>query len=246
MVYKKIILPMLSATLLFSAAAPVYAQTKVENETVSTPDVLTQDEFTYDFQGTKNEVKTVEDSRTLTTTIKTGKGIEEFKTDKATGHISVASDYLTDTEIKDYEKVVNDIASQLDGKVDDTALAGNQFNTSRLATSDNFNIQKRVGKWYWSKWDNVTVTVQDKATVTIITAAILSRIPYIGWVAGAAASIIINYKMKTGYFKVRGASALDSDPNYGWMKKRVQLFKDKKRTKKLSDKTSSPVKVRMY
>ncbi|MCY8087233.1 hypothetical protein OZL46_14070 [Bacillus sonorensis] len=245
MVYKKIITPVISAALLFSAAAPVYAQPKVENEEVSTSNVVSQDEFTYNFQGVTNEVRTIEDDKSLTTTIKTDKGMEVFTTDKATGHISVTSDHLNKMEISAYEESVNDIASQLDSQLDDSTITGNQFNILK-PTKENFSIQKRVGKWYWSKWDKVTIRVEDKATVTIITAAILSRIPYIGWVAGAAASIIINYKMKTGYFKVRGASALDSDPNYGWMKKRVQLFKDKKRKKKLSDKTSSPTKVRMY
>ncbi|MCY7861203.1 hypothetical protein MOD67_14340 [Bacillus licheniformis] len=244
MVYKKIVAPVVSAALLFSAAAPVYAQDQVKEEVPASSDVMTQDEFTFDFQGAQNEVRNVEDDKTLTTTIKTDKGIEQYVTDKRSGYISVSSDYLSSSEIKQYEAAVNGMANQFDSQLGSTVL--NRTPSVAQLGTDGITIQKRVGKWYWSKWDNVTVTVQDKATVTIVTAAILSRIPYIGWVAGAAASIIINYKMKTGYFKVRGASALDSDPNYGWMKKRVQLFKDKKRTKKLSDKTSSPVKVRMY
>lgn len=60
------------------------------------------------------------------------------------------------------------------------------------------------------------------------------------------ATVIVAYQMKTGYFKVRGASALDCDPNYAWMKKQVNLYTNSSRTTLKASKTNSPLKVRMY
>ncbi|WP_057913589.1 hypothetical protein [Peribacillus muralis] len=113
--------------------------------------------------------------------------------------------------------------------------------------SDSISIAPRAqtGSWVWSKWTNYTVTVTGKFTTTVITAAIVSKIPVIGWAASVFATIMITNNMKTGYFKKRGASRADTYPHYLWSKQQVNLYKDKARTILKSSKTSDASKVRM-
>lgn len=55
-------------------------------------------------------------------------------------------------------------------------------NSLEQLANNNFTTQKQKGKWAWSKYDHYRVTVEGKATVGVIAAAILNRIPYVGWI----------------------------------------------------------------
>lgn len=103
-----------------------------------------------------------------------------------------------------------------------------------------------TGSWVWSSWDNYTVTADWKAGSQVITQAILSTIPKVGWAAGALANVWIQYQLQVGYFKRRGATAADTDPNYLWSKIQVNMYKDSARSVLLSSQTSSPERVRVY
>ncbi|MFP7493311.1 hypothetical protein SFC66_05935 [Terribacillus saccharophilus] len=43
------------------------------------------------------------------------------------------------------------------------------------------------------------------------------------------ANVWLQYNLKTGYFKVRDGTALDTDPNFIWGKRTVKLYKEKSR-----------------
>ncbi|WNV80947.1 hypothetical protein RUL31_06615 [Bacillus atrophaeus] len=241
---KAVLMSILSLSLLTTSISPSLASAK-NTETTQTKSsmILYQDEFVQNMDGEKTTVRTVEDVDTITTTFKSQKGTQEFKTDKDSGKITVSSNYLSDAAVKENEEQVNQIANQF---VDDNkeAITSNNASLSKV-NSDSIDIQKRKGKWAWSKWEKYRIRVEDKATTGIITAAILARIPYIGWIAGAAAGIYIQYKMKTGYFSVKYGTAADTNQCYLWSKKRVKLFQDSKRKKLKLDETSSPWKVYM-
>ncbi|MDR4249081.1 MULTISPECIES: hypothetical protein [Bacillus] len=85
-------------------------------------------------------------------------------------------------------------------------------NSLEQLANNNFTTQKQKGKWAWSKYDHYRVTVEGKAAVGVIAAAILNRIPYVGWIA--AAQVMIQLKMKTGYFSVRWGTRADTDICY--------------------------------
>ncbi|MEB6551431.1 hypothetical protein MXL46_20700 [Heyndrickxia sporothermodurans] len=108
----------------------------------------------------------------------------------------------------------------------------------RDVKENRMDINAIKGSWAWSKWQNYTVTANSKSTIQIVTAAILSTIPYVGWAAGALAAVYIQYNLKTGYFSSRIGNALDTDPNYYWSKRQVRLYKDSARKNLLSEKTS--------
>ncbi|MCY7766642.1 hypothetical protein [Bacillus inaquosorum] len=242
---KAVLMSILSLSLLTTSISPSLASAKNTETTQTKPStILYQDEFVQNMDGEKTTVRTVEDVDTITTTFKSQKGTQEFKTDKDSGKITVSSNYLSDAAVKENEEQVNKIANQF---VDDNkeAISSNNASLTKVS-SESIDIQKRKGKWAWSKgWNKYTIRAPEKATVGIITAAILGRIPFIGWVAGAAAGIYIQYKMQTGYFNVKAATALDTNQCYLWSKKRVQLYKDSKRKNKKFDKTSDPYKVYM-
>lgn len=62
---------------------------------------------------------------------------------------------------------------------------------------------------------------------------------FICWsIASGLATVFVEYNLKTGYFKRRMATALDTDPNYYWQKVQVRLYKDRARKILLSDKTT--------
>lgn len=62
----------------------------------------------------------------------------------------------------------------------------------------------------WSKYDHYRITVEGKAVLGVIVAAILNRIPYVGWIATAAAQRMTQLKMKTGYFSARWGTRADT------------------------------------
>ncbi|USK36430.1 hypothetical protein LIT25_27055 (plasmid) [Bacillus sp. F19] len=206
------------------------------------------DEFALNLEGVNYNVKTIDTKKSLTVIYNSKKGVEKHVVDKATENVSATSDFLSKNELKDIENQVKNVSVNLNKQAVNPVPSN--ISSSQLATSAiNSPIitpNVRVGEWVWSAWSNMTITFADKATVTAITTAILARIPLIGWVAGAMATVIVAYQMKTGYFKVRGASALDCDPNYAWMKKQVNLYTNSSRTTLKASKTNSPLKVRMY
>ncbi|MDG3074748.1 hypothetical protein [Bacillus halotolerans] len=242
---KAFLMSILSLSLLTTSISPSLASAKNTETTQTKPStILYQDEFVQNMDGEKTTVRTVEDVDIITTTFKSQKGTQEFKTDKDSGKITVSSNYISDAAVKENEEQVNQIAKQFIEE-NKEAITSNNASLSKLS-SDSIDIQKRKGKWAWNKkWIKYKISVQDKATVAIITSAILSQIPRIGWVAGAAAGIYIQYNMNTGYFSVKHATSLDNDQCYLWTKKRVKLFKDSKRKNLKFDKTSDPYRVYM-
>lgn len=109
--------------------------------------------------------------------------------------------------------------------------------------NDAIHPMKQTGKWAWSGWQNVTINTGTKTTINAVVAAMTSYIPYVGPIATAFATIIIQKGIKTGYFKRSDGSRMDTDPNYIWRSTKVKLYKDKARTKLLKSDKSSPKKV---
>ncbi|UQZ76708.1 hypothetical protein C2I17_20370 [Niallia circulans] len=248
-VISKIVIP----ALVLSLVSPIIPNSKAE--AAANPKIASeiknysQDHFSFEDNGEKYDVTTAEYENKRVVIIKGKEGFQKFTTNKNTGNISVESDYLKKSEIKENEVITNEVASSItDEKLPEPVapIPATELPTNNVSSSSNVSINSITGSWAWSSWYNKTVTVADKATIIIVTGAILSKIPYIGWVASAMASILINYKMKTGYFKVRAGTALDTDPNYVWTKKIVNLYSNSARTKLRKSETSNPYQVRVY
>jgi hypothetical protein len=206
-------------------------------------DILYQETFTDVVEGVEYNTTSVEDENYIITTITNNEGFQKFTTNKFTGEITITSDYLTSEDLAVAETSVNDIANQLDAQIKDEPY---WHPTPDTISSGEIGTNSVVGSYVWSSWQSVTVTYASKATYTIIVAAILSRIPYIGWVAGATASILIAHNLPIGYLKYRMGTARDTHPDYVWTKKTVNVYKDSKRTYLLDSNTSNPYKVRVY
>lgn len=170
-------------------------------------------------------------------TIKDNQGVQKFITDKTTGNVWVVSDYLSDKELSEAKKEFQNLSNQLQSQI------ANESSLIQNPKENQIGIQSVVGSYAWSVWQNHTVTTNGKATVQIVTAAILTTIPHVGWAAGALAAVWIQYNLKTGYFKTRIGTALNSDPNWYWQKSQVRLYKDSARTNLLSDQTSTAQKL---
>lgn len=172
-------------------------------------------------------------------TFKSDKGTQTFIRNKDTDYIKVTSDYLAEDEIADLELSANDIGDQIKEQLSNEA-SGAKINPSSL---NNIGMQAQVGKQAWSGWQNYTITPKVKYTVTAIAGAIAAYIPYVGPVVTALATIFVQNKLKTGCFKRRIATRLDSDPRFYWRKTQVNLYKDKARKKLLTSKTTKPLKL---
>lgn len=183
--------------------------------------------------GIKNELSIQETDDSVVVTIENEKGNKVFTRKKGKNHIHVDSNYLSDDEINNLEEETNNV--QID--VDDV-------DSKSLMQTETYQIEpmKQTGKWVWSSWKNYTITTGAKYGVTAIAAAIASYIPYVGPLASAFASIIVNNSMNTGYFRSRQGSRMDTSPNYVWRRSIVRLYKDAARTKLLSSKTTGPRK----
>ncbi|MCK6208885.1 hypothetical protein KZX50_26100 [Bacillus infantis] len=219
----------LASNLVEASEAPEASLNVMENNSIQN---FEYDGVTYTVQESSN-VRTVDAT--------TSAGTQTFITDKSTGRITVKSDYLSDSQRKDLEDQANSIVLEVES--DNSSNNSIEVSTSN---SSEVGIQSIVGSWAWSKWDSYTITANGKFTAQVITQTLLSLIPGIGPYAGAFATIMIQYNLKTGYYKRRGATALDSDPNYLWSKIQFNLYKDSARTNLISSKTTSAQKVRVY
>jgi hypothetical protein len=229
---KKFVFLIMTLTLLI----PLFSNV---NASAETQEILYKESFTEKVKGVQYEVETAEYQDFIVTTVRDKKGFQKFATNKSTGHVTVTSDYLKGNEVEEAEKSVNELAIQLDKQIE-------QQKTSAPIPQGEFGTESVVGSYVWSSWKWVTVTYASKASYATITAAILSRIPYIGWVAGATAAVLINYSLPVGYLKYRMGTARDTHPDYVWIKKTVNVYRYSDRTGLLSSKTSNPQKVRVY
>jgi hypothetical protein len=228
--FTKLALLTLAITLIIPFSSNGIAKDKTEN--------LFKEEFFFKVKDEKYHVETVENAYSIITTVYSRKGCQKFITNKFTGEISVTSDYLKSKEIEEEEKSVNTIAKNLDKQLRETRIVPE--NRGEIGT------QRITGSWAWSSWQAITVTYAAKASASAIAAAILSRIPYIGWVAGATAAVLINYNLPVGYLRYKAATARDTHPDYAWVKKKVNVYRNKDRTILLDSNTSNPYKVRVY
>jgi len=228
-----------SLSLILTSVPPSFATEK--NTSKENDSFKNHEEFTKEIDGLKTNIKTMENDSQHVTTFKTELGTITYTSNKETGNISVSSNYLKSDEIAAIEDQVNKIANSI--------VLENQTNqvTNSLEqlADDDFTTQKQKGKWVWSKYDHYRVTVEGKAALGVIAAAILNRIPYVGWIATAAAQIMIQLKMKTGYFSARWGTRADTDICYLWRKRHLKMFSDSKRKNKKLDEVGSAGKVYM-
>ncbi|WP_077299954.1 hypothetical protein [Virgibacillus pantothenticus] len=244
----KVLLLLLSLSLVFSTIFPYVASAEesqkvakpISNQNERSRVIVDQSPIVFESEGTIYEMNTEETNSEVVITFKSDKGIQTFVRNKDTDYIKVTSDYLPKDEITDLELSVNDIGDQIKEQL------SNNESVTRISPSsspNNIGIHAQVGKWAWSGWQNYTITPKVKYTVTAIAGAIVAYIPYVGPIATALATIFVQNKLKTGYFKRRIATRLDSDPRFYWQKTQVNLYKDKARKKLLSSKTTKPAKL---
>lgn len=182
---------------------------------------INNDEFIYE---------TAEKNNITITKVISPEGTIEFEKNNKTNEIKVNSDFLTEQEILDTEKQVNELVSSIDYE---------NFSPSP-------QTRKPTGKWVYGKWYNRTVTPNGKATLQILIGMIGSAFGVPGGIAAGLANIMIQNGMKTGYFKVRHEVRRDTNPDYMWTRQTIKLYKDKARKKLLKTTTTKPHKVRVY
>lgn len=207
---------------------------------VQKTDSLQNYSTTFTSEGIDYQMDVQEDSNGLVITYKSDKGVEVFTRQKNNQKIQVTSDYLSKYSIEEVEESVNDLSNQLK----EQNVADQELTIPPLEKSTFANIQPMAqkGSWAWSKYQNFTINSNNKVTVTAIASAIAASIPYVGAVAAPMATIMIQYNMKTGYFKRKIASKLDTDPNYYWQKIRLELYKDSARKKLIKTKYTKATK----
>jgi hypothetical protein len=241
---KAALLSSLSLSLLVAPTLSFAAESKTPTPKITQQSELpVNEQFAFTHEGITYDVKTIDTKKSLIVLYKSEKGTEKHEVIKTTGEVTATSDYLSKKELKDIEHQVKTGSVKTD-KQSIAPLSSIAAAPSAYAIDEPMDYM--VGSWVWSNWYNQTISFADKATVTAVTTLLLSQIPYIGAVASSMATVLIAYGMKTGYFKVRGASALDSDPSYGWMKKTVNAYTSSARTSLIKSETSAPVQVRMY
>jgi len=200
------------------------------------------DSFVSEENGSDYTISTVEKNDSFIITLESEEGAVTINRDKNDyENVSITSDYLNEHEMNAFEEEFFTVYDSIQ-----LTSEGNTIANLKEATAPSLNNDITplavVGSYAWSTYQNVTITFEAKATATVIAAAIASRIPLIGWIAGALASIIIINNMTVGYFKYRIGTALDSDPNYYWTKRQVLMYKDSGRTVLLSNEISNGVK----
>ncbi|MEH7733698.1 hypothetical protein [Bacillus pumilus] len=231
---------LLSLSLILTSVPPSFATEK--NTSKENDSFKNHEEFTEEIDGLKTNIKTMENDSQHVTTFKTELGTITYTSNKETGNISVSSNYLKSDEIAAIEEQVNKIANSI---VLENQMNPTVTNSIEQLANDDFITQKQKGKWAWSKYDHYRITVEGKAALGVIVAAILNRIPYVGWIATAAAQIMIQLKMKTGYFSARWGTRADTDICYLWRKRHLKMFSDSKRKNKKLDEVGSAGKVYM-
>jgi len=195
-----------------------------------------------EYNGVMYTVDEGDDYRTVIA--KKREGTQTFITNKSTGQISVESNFPSEEKEKRLEKQVNQmIEIEINNPITDVPTQN-----VRVSSVNSIDITPRamIVSWIWSKWTSYTFIKNGKLTAQVIPQTLLSTIPYIGVYLEAFAAIMIQYKMKAGYFKKRGAIAADTDSNYLWSKIQLDLYKNNARTSLLSSKITSASKIRLY
>lgn len=138
-----------------------------------------------------------------TIVVTTAEGTLTAIQDKATQEfLSVEADYLSEKEEASQLEALKSVkVIEMTDSI--PPVNGAIVDSSALVTNKDFSTNSIYNKWYNGHWKNYTITFEKKATVSIITVAILSRIPYVGWVVGPIAAILVLYQMKVGYFSAR-------------------------------------------
>lgn len=104
--------------------------------------------------------------------------------------------------------------------------------TSNDAVITNFMAAKSKPKWRNGKWQKFSVTANGKATAQIIITTLGGALgSIVGSIAGSLAAIILQHKLKVGYFKYRYETKVDFSKSVYYQRVRVKTYKDKARKK---------------
>lgn len=195
---------------------------------------------TFESEGMTYQMDVREESGQRIITFKSNKGTEVFTRLKNSEEIQVTSDHLSKKEIEEMEKSVNSISVQFEEK--DLEEQESPAPYQRQLAIANVQPMAQKGSWAWSNYQKITITASTKVTVQAVAGAIVAAIPYVGSIAVAMATVIVEYKMKKGYFKRKIGTKLDTDANYYWQQIRLELYKDSARTKLLKIKLTKPTR----
>ncbi|EMG27091.1 hypothetical protein X560_0365 [Listeria fleischmannii 1991] len=192
------------------------ALNKIEYDTIQT-----EDDFYY--------ITTQGNDMLVTTTIKNSDGTVTLTSNPETGKTFVSSDFMTEEEIQELQEEA-DSQERIRDLISETPST-----TSML--------RSQTGSWAWSSWQNKSITNNKKFTIQTAITALGAKFGMYGVAASSVANIIVQYGMKTGYFKVRAATRKDTDYNYVWTKNQVKLYKESSRKTLLSTKESTARKT---
>ncbi|NQD65974.1 hypothetical protein HP456_08555 [Bacillus haikouensis] len=143
------------------------------------------------------EVKQTDEGATMKSTIIGEKGTMVTVMDKETKkYISLETDYLPQEEEREQLSKMNEATLK------EVKIQKDEKEEIHIEKS-NIVAPKAVGEWYYGVWKDYEVSFADKTATAAIASLIVSWIPYVGRVAGAAAAICVAYGMSTGYFSSR-------------------------------------------
>ncbi|MGX8237279.1 hypothetical protein [Exiguobacterium undae] len=244
MLKNKFMLSLLGSTLIVSS---IPGNVDAE-QSVAKPSVMVQQQdgdvdsysSTFESEGITYQMDVREDSDQRVITFKSNKGTEVFTRLKNSKKIKVTSDHLSKDETAEMEKSVNGISVQMADV--DSEEQGSLVPYQGRAAIVNVQPMAQKGSWAWSNYQKITITASTKVTVQAVAGAIVAAIPYVGSIAVAMATVIVEYKMKKGYFKRKIGTKLDTDANYYWQQIRLELYKDSARTKLLKTKFTKPTR----
>lgn len=213
--FKLIALPLV-LLLLFSSLPLSNVSAQKNTKEVNTENI--------EVDGKNYEYKAIKEGSTLTVKVTGEDGF--IKTTRHGDKVDrVESDFLNESDKIQVKEQTDNLIKSL--KEDDSLshLGGDTMMA-------NFIKAKSKPKWRNGKWQKFSVTANGKATAQIIITTLGGALGNIvGTIAGGLAAIVLQHKLKVGYFKYRYERKIDFSKRVYYQRVRVKTYKDKARKK---------------
>ncbi|MDW4525424.1 hypothetical protein R3398_03425 [Rossellomorea marisflavi] len=227
------------ASLALSASIFTPLTTKVEASGYDSKILTEQTEETLDHSFVSvdkinYEVRVYDNGDSITSSVTSNQGTIEYSRNKETGIYTVSSDFLTEAELIDVQVQANTAIGEGSEEIID--LDSITEAKSNMYTSESIMSLSASSSWKNGSWKNRTITANGKFTVQTVIGVLGSAFGFGGAAVAGAANLMIQYGVKTGYFKVRQDHKI-LNGSYMLRRQTVKTYKDKKRTKLLGTST---------
>lgn len=176
----------------------------------------------------KYEVSLKEDGESIISIVTNEQGTIQYTKNKATDVFTVSSDFLTDAELKEVTNQANSAVVELNEDIDDNELLTSS-NLDLNKSKSMMEMAKASSSWKKGKWKNYKITANGKFTTQTVIGVLGAAFGFTGAAVAGAANIMIQYGVKTGYFKVRRDYKILSG-SYMLRRDTVKTYKNSKRT----------------